>query len=283
MRYAVCSAGPRRVSDIASSPMARARAAFKVGDDEVSIANAARRFLAEQDRMEELVGRIFAGHLRSIVGALTVEEIIKERDRVAQEVKDGSHAAAARGRKRHAKTDKTDCRHLRQLLAEGRLPGCWVPPPHILECRALLETYHDLRAEHTAWLQRIHAVFFHQGAPRLGEGFLRTEQGVAAVRAASAAHLSPAGQFQIDTALEVIAALGTRLQDVRRQLREAAANLAGARALAARIYGVGPIAALAMTCWLAGAGRFSSSRKAVRFTGLDITVYSSDGKRAPGR
>ncbi|MGE5256898.1 MAG: hypothetical protein ACM3KE_09520 [Hyphomicrobiales bacterium] len=54
--------------------------------------------------------------------------------------------AAARGRKRHAKTDKTDCRHLRQLLAEGRLPECRIPPGHILECRALLETYHDLRA-----------------------------------------------------------------------------------------------------------------------------------------
>src|SRR6516225_6395645 len=70
----------------------RAVAAFKVGDDQTSIANAARRFLAEQDRMEELVGRVFAGHLRSIVGGLTVEEIIRERDRVAQEVKEGSHA-----------------------------------------------------------------------------------------------------------------------------------------------------------------------------------------------
>ncbi len=69
----------------------RAVAAFKVGDDSASIANAARRFLAEQDRMEELVGRIFAGHLRSIVGGLTVEQIIRERDRVAQEIKDGSH------------------------------------------------------------------------------------------------------------------------------------------------------------------------------------------------
>ena len=69
----------------------RAVAAFKVGDDPVSIANAARRFLAEQDRMEELVGRIFAGHLRSIIGSLTVEEIIRERDRLAQEVRDGSH------------------------------------------------------------------------------------------------------------------------------------------------------------------------------------------------
>ena len=69
----------------------RAVAAFKVGDDPVSIANAARRFLAEQDRMEVLVGRVFAGHLRSIIGGLTVEQIIRERDRVAQEVKDGSH------------------------------------------------------------------------------------------------------------------------------------------------------------------------------------------------
>src|SRR5580658_6408159 len=69
----------------------RAIAAFKVGDDPISIANAARRFLSEQERMEELVGRIFAGHLRSIIGSLTVEEIIRERDRLAQEVKDGSH------------------------------------------------------------------------------------------------------------------------------------------------------------------------------------------------
>jgi uncharacterized membrane protein YqiK len=70
----------------------RAVAAFKVGDDQASIANAARRFLAEQDRMEVLVGRVFAGHLRSIIGGLTVENIIRERDRVAQEIKDGSHA-----------------------------------------------------------------------------------------------------------------------------------------------------------------------------------------------
>jgi flotillin len=70
----------------------RAVTVFKVGDDAVSIANAARRFLSEQNRMEELVGRVFAGHLRSIIGGLTVEQIIRERDRVAQEIKDGSHA-----------------------------------------------------------------------------------------------------------------------------------------------------------------------------------------------
>ena len=55
------------------------------------------------------------------------------------------------------------------------------------------------------------------------------------------------------------------------------------KVLAARLYGVGPITALAITCWLAGADRFSSSRQAVRFAGLDITVSSSDRKGPPGR
>ena len=165
----------------------------------------------------------------------------------------------------------------------GPAPECWIPPGHILECRALLETYHDLRAEHTAWVQRIHAVLFHQGAPALGEGTLRTEQGLAALRAAAAAHLSPAGQLQVATAVEVLDALEARLHAVRHQLLDAARHLAGAKVLAARLYGVGPVTALAMTCWLAGEGRFSSSRKAVRFAGLDVTVWSSDRKGPPGR
>jgi transposase len=191
--------------------------------------------------------------------------------------------AFARGRKRHAKTDKTDARHLRMLLAEGRLPECWIPPGHILECRALLETYNDLRREHTAWVQRIHAVLFHQGAPALGEGALRTGQGVAALRAAAAEQLSPAGQLQVATALEVTEALEIRMNVVRHQLLDAARHLTGAKVLAARLYGVGPFAAPALTCWLAGAGRFSSSRQAVRFAGLDVTVWSSDRKGPPGK
>ncbi len=63
----------------------------------------------------------------------------------------------------------------------------------------------------------------------------------------------------------------------------AAGHLRGPKVLTERLYGVGPVTALALTCWLGGAGRFSSSRKAVRFAGLDVTVYSSDGKRSPGR
>jgi hypothetical protein len=85
---------------------------------------------------------------------------------VAAHLGEPAGTAAARGRKRHAKTGKTDARHLRTLLAEGRLPECWIPPAQILEYRALLETYHDLRAAHTAWVQRIHAVLPPGRPPR---------------------------------------------------------------------------------------------------------------------
>jgi flotillin len=70
--------------------LCRAIIAFKVGDDYESIANAARRFMEDQDRMSVLTGRIFAGHLRSIIGSMTVEEIIRERQRLAEEVLDAS-------------------------------------------------------------------------------------------------------------------------------------------------------------------------------------------------
>jgi hypothetical protein len=56
---------------------------------------------------------------------------------VAAHLAGPADTAFVRGRKRHAMIDKTDCRHLRMLLAEGRLPECWIPPGHILECRAL--------------------------------------------------------------------------------------------------------------------------------------------------
>ncbi|MEU4091152.1 SPFH domain-containing protein [Streptomyces sp. NPDC026673] len=63
---------------------------FKVGDDMVSIANAARRFLDQQKFMAERVHNVFAGHLRSIVGGLTVEQMIRDRERLTAETRAAS-------------------------------------------------------------------------------------------------------------------------------------------------------------------------------------------------
>jgi len=74
----------------------RAVIAFKVGNDPESIINAGQRFLSDQNQMSVLTGRIFAGHLRSIIGSLTVEQIIQERQKLAIEVLDGSKEEMAR-------------------------------------------------------------------------------------------------------------------------------------------------------------------------------------------
>ena len=57
---------------------------YKVGDDLVSIANAARRFLDQQNQMDQRVHNLFAGHLRAIIGNMTVEEMIRDRERLTE-------------------------------------------------------------------------------------------------------------------------------------------------------------------------------------------------------
>jgi len=62
---------------------------YKVGDDYRSIANAARRFLDRPAaELESKVQNVFVGHLRAIAGSMTVEEMISDQDRFAQQVRD---------------------------------------------------------------------------------------------------------------------------------------------------------------------------------------------------
>ena len=63
---------------------------FKIGDDPGSITNAARRFLDQQDKMDSRVHNVFAGHLRSIVGSMTVEDMIRDREQLTGRTRDAS-------------------------------------------------------------------------------------------------------------------------------------------------------------------------------------------------
>ncbi|MFG6194211.1 SPFH domain-containing protein [Nonomuraea sp. JJY05] len=60
---------------------------YKVGDDLSSIANAARRFLDQQDFMTSAIHELFTGHLRSIIGNLTIEDLILNRERLTSETR----------------------------------------------------------------------------------------------------------------------------------------------------------------------------------------------------
>jgi transposase len=123
--------------------------------------------------------------------------------------------SALRGPKRRAKTDKADAKLLRELLAAGRLPECYIPPAQVLEWRALLELYQDLRTQHTGWAQRIQSVCFHQGTTAPGQaGIVRGDR--ARLQAIVDEPLSIVGRLQVNTALAIMDSLAEHLDRLRR-------------------------------------------------------------------
>jgi len=62
--------------------------AYKVGDDLASIANAARRFLQQDaDSMRATIHELFAGHLRAIVGGMSVEDMLHNREELTANIR----------------------------------------------------------------------------------------------------------------------------------------------------------------------------------------------------
>jgi flotillin len=68
-------------------------AIVKVGGDEHSIRSAAQRFLSQQREIENFTTEVLSGALRSIIGGLTVEEVIRDRAAFATKVSEESEAA----------------------------------------------------------------------------------------------------------------------------------------------------------------------------------------------
>ena len=60
----------------------------KIADDEDSIRQAAQRFLDTQASIPEIVRNVMEGSLRTIIGQLTVEELIRDRELFAARVQE---------------------------------------------------------------------------------------------------------------------------------------------------------------------------------------------------
>ena len=88
-------------------------AIVKVGGTEDAIRAAAQRFLNQQGEIEEFTREVLAGALRSIVGRLTIEEIIRDRTAFASAVAEEAE---------HSMTNQglvLDTFQLQDILAEG--------------------------------------------------------------------------------------------------------------------------------------------------------------------
>ena len=139
-----------------------------------------------------------------------------------------------------------------------------------------MRLYKALADERKGWMQRIHATLFHQGVPALACHLLDLD-GQAHL---DKAELSPAGRQLVEVALRQIDHLEAELSQLRTEL-VAFGRQVGCRAIQSH-YGIEALLSVAIWEELGDCRRFSSSSDAVRHTGLDVTVWSSDSKRSKG-
>jgi transposase len=228
-----------------------------------------RRFL------ERFCGRELEVALEATTGwRFVVEEL--ERIGAVVHLAEPAETAERRGPKRRAKGDRADARHLRELLMIKRLPESWIPPRHILDLRARVRLRHTLSEQRSEWQQRIQAVLYHHGCPQ------RRQLMIGDGRAWLASQPLPeAAREEVAVAVAMIDALDVQMAPVEQELRAYARRQTGCKALMAH-YGIGELIAVTILAELGDCTRFSSSRQAVRYAGMDITVYQSDRHRAPG-
>jgi transposase len=123
--------------------------------------------------------------------------------------------------------------------------------------------------------QRVQALYHHGVAQR--RDLLTVEKR----RWLQELELPAAAREQVTVPLAVIDALDAQSEPLTRELRAYGRRQPGCRAPMAH-YGIGALTAVTIPAELGDARRFSSSRHAVRYAGLDITGHQSDQRRAPG-
>jgi len=248
-------------------------------DTETGEVQRARVAPADRAAVRRFLSRFRGAELEVALEATTGWRfVVEELRRVGASVHlaEPAETAGLRGPKRRAKGDRADARHLRELLMIKRLPESWIAPDHILDLRARVRLRHTLSEQRSEWQQRIQATLYHHGCPRrrsllIGDG-----------REWLASRPLPAGaREQVTVGLAMIDALEAQIAPLDKELRAYARRQAGCRALMAH-HGIGPLVAVTILAELGDCTRFSSSRHAVRYSGLDITVHQSDQRRAPG-
>jgi transposase len=225
--------------------------------------------------VERFRGRELEVALEATTGWRFVVEELRAID-AGVHLAEPAETAARRGTKKRPKSDRADAAHLRELLMIGRLPESWIPPEHILDLRARVRLRHTLSEQRGEWQQRIQSVLYHHGCPQRGD--LMNKDGLAWL---DAQPLPACAREQVTIALAMVDALDTQIAPLDSWLRAYARRQPGCKALLAH-YGVGPLTSVTILAELGDPSRFSSSREAVRYAGLDITVHQSDQRRAPG-
>jgi transposase len=258
----------------------RAQITYDLLDTETGEVRGGRIRPADRESVRGFLQQFAGARVQAALEATTGWRfLVEELQAIGAEVHlaEPAETSERRGRKKRAKTDRADARHLRELLSAGQLPESWLPPAHLLELRSRVRLRHTLAEQRTEWQQRMQAQLYHHGVPQR-RSLLTAENRTWLEQL----ELPGAARLQIEVALRMIDQIRREVEPIERELRSFARRQPGCRALM-RQYGIGELTAVTILAELGDARRFRNGDAVVRYTGLDVTVYSSDGKRTPGR
>ena len=167
-------------------------AIVKVGGTADAIRAAAQRFLNQQNEIEEFTREVLAGALRSIVGRLTIEEIIRDRTAFASAVAEEAE---------HSMTNQglvLDTFQLQDILAEGSyLQDLGRPEAaRVLKDAAIAEAKARQEAE-TARLAAEESIADAQRNLALKQASVQAEIDAAKAKSAAAGPLAEAERQQV--------------------------------------------------------------------------------------
>ena len=187
-------------------------------------------------------------------------------------VAEPADTAALRGPKKRAKTDQLDSRHLRELLCAGTSPSRGSRP-------------HTSSKPGSRFVSTSRSSTSVPGGSSASTPSCSTKaplpnlvcSPVMDVSASRPRRFLPPAPRPSTSVLHMIDAIAAACYPLHHQIAALGRRQPGCCALR-NFYGIGAVTSVAIWAELGDCRRFSSSDDAVRHTGLDVTVHSSDNK-----
>jgi len=166
------------------------------------------------------------------------------------------------------KSDKVDALMLAKLLKADLLPTVWIPPENQRHVRELLSHRARLVRQRTAVINELRAVYAKRNIDPQAK-FQRVHPNVS-----GAENLSGYAPRIVGEDLELLGFVNRQIGGLDKELMKIALEDAQAKRLMT-IPGVGPVSAVAMSCWIGEIARFGNAKKLASYFGLAPRVRQS--------
>jgi transposase len=170
------------------------------------------------------------------------------------------------------KSDKVDALMLAKLLKADLLPTVWIPPENQRHVRELLTHRARLVRQRTAVINELRAVYAKRNIDP--EAKLQRMRPIVS----GAGDLSGYGPRIVGEDVELLGFINGQMQGLDKELVKIASEDAQAKRLMT-ILGVGPVSAVAMSCWIGEIDRFCNAKKLASYFGTGAPGPSERGPR----